>query len=317
MEPTDGTSHQPRRLIFFLLGALALTCVISPWLAAGADWTAARWPNVFTERVPFSRVFNRAFMVSGIMLFIYFRRRLLGAQWKPLLIAEVPFAYRDVFTGLALAIGSMVLLAGAMTVYDVFTPFFRVSLTRALSRFASAIAAAIFAGTLEELFFRGLLFKGIYDAGRRMRAFVWVNLFYAALHFVKPGEPYFLERPDPLAGFRHLPTTFAPFLDPLPILPGIFGLWLIGIVLSYALLRTGKLYLSIGLHAGWILSLKTLRVFGDFRREDLGWLFGSTDPKIVSGVATFAGLIVVGLAVHYLTRNRAGRYADRLRAAAV
>ena len=34
-------SHQ--RLLIFLLSVLALTCVISPWMALGADWVAARW----------------------------------------------------------------------------------------------------------------------------------------------------------------------------------------------------------------------------------------------------------------------------------
>jgi membrane protease YdiL (CAAX protease family) len=309
--------NQPRRLMFFLLGALGLACVLSPWLAAGADWVAASWQNLLTERVAFSRVFNRAFMISGIILFVFYRRQLMGSRWRQLLVADWRTSCRDILTGLALATGSMILLAVAMTACDVFTPFFRVTLNRALERFASAVAAGLFAGALEELFFRGLLFKGIYDAGGKARAFVWVNLFYSALHFVRPGERYFLEHLDPLAGFRHLLTTFAPFLDPVSILPGLFGLWLIGIVLSYALLRTGKLYLSIGLHAGWIISLKTLRVFGDFRREDLGWLFGSTDPKIVSGVATFGGLLLVAVAVHYLTRNRSGQYADRLHGAAV
>ena len=37
-----------------------------------------------------------------------------------------------------------------------------------------------------------------------------------------------------------------------------------------------------------------------------GWLFGSTDPKIVSGVVTWAGILLVGLAVHWITRNRSG-----------
>ncbi|MGH7888745.1 MAG: CPBP family glutamic-type intramembrane protease, partial [Candidatus Binatia bacterium] len=156
-----------------------------------------------------------------------------------------------------------------------------------------------------------------YDAGRPLRAYLLANLFYSLLHFVRPGQAYFLDGFVPLAGFQHLVKTFAPFLDPLPLLPGIFGLFLIGIVLSYALLRSGKLYLSIGLHAGWIISLKSLRVFGDFRRQDLGWLFGSTDPKIVSGVATFVGLALVGIAVHYVTKSRSGRSTDRLREAAV
>jgi hypothetical protein len=84
----------------------------------------------------------------------------------------------------------------------------------------------------------------------------------------------------------------------------MIGLLLIGIVLSYAFLRTGTLYLAVGLHAGWIISIKTVRVFGDYQRENLGWLFGSTDPKIVSGVVTWVGIILVGVAVHWITRHR-------------
>jgi len=309
--------NYPRRLILFLLAVLALTCVISPWLAAGADWAAERWSNLISEPIPFSRIFNRAFMISGIVLFIFCRRLFTGAQWKQLLVTEFGIGCRDFITGLGIAIGSLVVLAAAMTAGDVFSPFFRVSLAQALSTLASAVSAGIFAGALEEVFFRGLLFKGLYDAGRPLRAYLSANLFFSLLHFVRPGQAYFLDGFEPLAGFRHLFKTFAPFLDPLPILPGIFGLFLIGVVLSYALLRTGKLYLSIGLHAGWIIGLKSLRVFGDFRRQDLGWLFGSTDPKIVSGVATFVGLVLVGVALHYLTRSRSGRSADRLRAAAV
>jgi hypothetical protein len=33
-------------------------------------------------------------------------------------------------------------------------------------------------------------------------------------------------------------------------------------------------------------------------------LFGSSDPKFVSGVATWAGILLVALAVHWITRNR-------------
>jgi membrane protease YdiL (CAAX protease family) len=295
-----------RRLLIFLLLVLALTCALSPWLAVGADWVTARWPALLSQRVPFSRIFNRAFMIAGIILFILCRRFIVARQFKELIAVEPRLACRDLFTGTGLAILSMFVLVAIMTASGVFTVFFRVSLAQALERFVSAASAGIFAGALEEFFFRGLLFKGLYDSGRPLRAFLFANLFYSALHFVRPGQAYFLDGIQPLAGFRHLLTTFAPFLDPLAILPGIIGLFLIGVVLSYALLRTGKLYLGIGLHAGWVFSLKMLRVFGDFSRADLGWLFGSTDPKIVSGVATFVGMFLVGIAVHCLTRNRAG-----------
>jgi len=313
MESPQLSPNYPRRLIFFLLAVIALTCAISPWLAVGANWANAQWPNLVSERIPFSRVFNRAFMISGIGLFIVCRRQFAGVHLKRLFVDDIGNGRRDLAMGLGLAIGSMVVLAALMTFDGVFTPFFRLSLGRGLGTIAGAISAGIFAGGLEEVFFRGLLFKAIHDAGHPARAFLGVNLFFSALHFIRPGHRYFLDGIEPLAGFRHLLTTFAPFGDPLAILPGLLGLWLIGIVLSYALLRTGKIYLAIGLHAGWIIGLKSLRVFGDFRRENLGWLFGASDPKIVSGLATFVGLVLVGAAVHFLTRNRS----DRLRGASV
>jgi len=220
-------------------------------------------------------------------------------------------ALRSLALGFGLALSSMALLAAAMTAADIFTPFLRLPLATALDRFAVALSAGIFAGFLEEIFFRGILFKGLYQDGTPVRAYLLANLFYSALHFVRPGEPYFVDTVQPLAGFSHLAKTFAPFLEPLTLLPGIFGLFLLGAVLSYALIRSGKLYLSIGLHAGWVVGLKTIRLFGNYTREDLGWAFGSSEPKLVSGVATWVGILLVGVAVRYLTKNRSGQSSDR------
>jgi membrane protease YdiL (CAAX protease family) len=300
-----------QRLLIFLLLALALTCVVSPWMALGADWVAARWPTLLSERVPFSRVFNRVFMIAGIVLFVAMHRLLIPSHLKQLLAVRFSVASKNFLLGCALALGSMVLLIATMTLADVYTPFFRLSLAKSLSRFASALSAGLFVGFMEEIFFRGILFLGLREQGRPLRAYILANLFYSLLHFVKPGKSYFLDQIAPLAGFRHLFATFAPFLDPGLLLPGILGLFLIGVVLSYALVRTGNLYLSIGLHAGWIIGLKTTRVFGDFTRQELGWAFGSTDPKIVSGVVTWIGILLVGLIVHWLSRQDSRLLADR------
>ncbi|MGE5216434.1 MAG: lysostaphin resistance A-like protein [Chloroflexota bacterium] len=306
--------HQ--RLLIFLLLVLALTCVISPWMALGADWFAARWPDLLPERVEFSRVFNRAFMVAGFILFIAFRRQLLSAQVKSLLLSGVRVACRNLLGGFGLAAGSVALLLALMASSEVYTPFFRLTLSDSLSRCIGAFFTGLVVGFFEEVFFRGILFLGLREIGGSLRAYLLANLFYSALHFVKPGDAYFLDGVAPLAGFRHLLTTFHPFLNPLPLLPGIFGLFLIGVILSYALVKSGNLYLSIGLHAGWVFGLKTIRVFGDFNREELGWLFGSTDPKIVSGLMTWLGVLLVGLVVSRLTRPGAQLSPDRPPAAA-
>lgn len=294
-------SHQ--RLLIFLLAVLALTCVISPWMALGADWIAAHWPALLPERVPFSRVFNRTFMIVGIFAGIIARRYIIPNHVKALLLVGIKRGWRNLLAGWLLAVGSMVLLVVLMVAADIFTPFFRLDLEESLSRCADGLFAGAFVAFFEELFFRGILFLGLRKQSGSLRAYVLANLFYSVLHFVKPGKSYFLNGLQPLAGFHHLASTFEPFLEPLEIAPGVFGLFLIGVVLSYALVRTGSLYLSIGLHAGWVFALKSMRVFGDFSREDLGWLFGAADPKIVSGVVTWIGIALVGVAVYHLTRG--------------
>jgi uncharacterized protein len=298
----SAKKHQ--RLLIFLLLVLGLTCIISPWMAAGADWYFDNFSDAPAERYPFSRIFNRAFLIAGIILFFFFHRFLQIGKVAELGLPKLPTSAADVIMGWSLAVASMIALGFAMSLAGVFTPYFRLPLAESLGRCAKALFAGLSVGLLEEIFFRGILFKGLLEDGKPVRAFVLANLFYSAIHFVKPGERYFVEGFEPLAGFRHLLLTFAPFLDPIPLLPGVFGLFLIGVLLSYAYTRTGALYLSIGLHAGWIFSLKTIRVFGDYRTPDLGWAFGSSDPKIVSGVATWVGLILVAVVVHIVSWKR-------------
>ena len=295
-----------QRLLIFVMLVLALTALISPWAATAWNLISNAEALAPEDRIPFSRFFDRFFMISGILLFFAYRSLLKIDSLSQLGLSPRTRAASDVAIGLCFALGSMFALGFIMSVAGVYAVFFRISLGESVELYLKAILTGLTVGFLEEIFFRGIIFRGLLEDWKPLPAFLAANLFYSALHFVKPGEQYFLSGVDPWAGFRHLFSTFAPFLNPAEIAPGMIGLLLIGIVLSYAFLRTGTLYLSIGLHAGWIISIKTVRVFGDYQRESLGWLFGSTDPKIVSGIATWAGIILVGVAVHWITRNRAG-----------
>jgi membrane protease YdiL (CAAX protease family) len=295
-----------QRLLIFVLLVLTLTALVSPWAATAWDLISGTATAAPEDRVPFPRFFNRFFMICGIILFFTCRPLLKIESPAQLGLAPRTRAVSDVAIGLCLALGSMLLLGFVMSVAKVYEPFFRLSLGESVAEYVNAILAGFTVGFFEEIFFRGIIFRGLLEDWKPFPAFIGANLFYSALHFIKPGEEYFLSGIDPWAGFRHLFYTFAPFVAPAEIAPGMIGLLLIGIVLSYAFFRTGTLYLAIGLHAGWIISIKTARVFGDYQRENLGWLFGSTDPKLVSGLVTWMGIVLVGLAVHRITRNRAG-----------
>lgn len=290
-----------QRLFVFALATLALTALLSPWAAYFWHWFSTTYLAPVDEPYSFSRIFNRFFMVSGIILFVLLRRWFqLGtpADWG---LLPRDGAAAAIAKGLILALGSMVLLVMAMTLHDAYNPGFRHPWQVILARCGNALLAAAGAGFFEEIFFRGIIFKGLLQDLGRLNGYLVANLFFSAIHFVQPADDAPLTAIDPWAGFVHLAASFRPFLDLGELLPGLLGLFLIGVILCYAFERTGTLYLSMGLHGGWIIAIKTIGVFGRFRREDLGWLFGSTDPKIVSGVATWIGIVLVGLAVRRLT----------------
>ncbi len=293
-----------QRLLVFLLLMLLLTVCVSPWMAATWEQFIRGRADLEHYRVPFSRVFDRLFMISGVILFFACRKMLKIGSLAQLGFSPRNHAARDLASGFASALGSMIALALIMTVADVFNPYFRLSLATSVERCAKALLTAFTVGVAEAIFFQGIVFKDLYDSAKPYRAYVLTNVFFAAIHFIQPREKFVLTDFDPWAGVRYLVNSFGLFFDPVTLLPGFIGLFLIGLVLSYAFARTGALYLSIALHAGWVFAIKTVRVFGDYSREDLGWLFGSADPKIASGVATWIGIGLVGLVIHMMTRHR-------------
>lgn len=295
-------------ILTFLFTAVLLTSLLSPWIAA--LWNLIIEPTAGWQASPYSfpRIFSRLFMILAVVLFFFCRSLLKIPSSSQLGLQPMAEGYKNLLRGFFVALASLVALGLIMSMSGIFTPYFRLSAAVALERSFKALLAALTVGFLEEIFFRGIIFKGLLEDWRPLGALLATNLFYSGIHFVKPTEKIAYSAGfDPWMGVRHLISSFQPFIEPTMLFPGIFGLFLIGLVLSYAFLRTGSLYLSIGLHAGWVFGLKTIRVFGDYRREDLGWLFGSTDPKLVSGAAGWIIILAVGITIHWMTRNQQTR----------
>jgi uncharacterized protein len=286
-----------RKLLLFVFIALTAAALLSPW-------AAALWSSFFASHLKFSQIFGVLFIATASVIVLsspsLFRLQFLREA------GLAPFRDRwpDLLRGFVIAAASMAVLGVLMSIAGVFTPGFFHTLPAVLQWTVKSLLTGLLVGFFEELFFRGMVFKGLLEDARPATAFTAANLFYAAVHFFKPPEKFVVSGLDPLAGVRYVAECLQPFLDPAEILPGLVGLFIIGLVLSYAFFRTRALYLSIGLHAGWVFALKIMRVFGEFDRGDLGWAFGSTDPKIVSGVVTWIGVAVVGVIVHFITRKR-------------
>src|SRR5205823_5181933 len=76
-------------------------------------------------RYPFSRLFDRFFMISGIILFFACRPLLKIGSLNQLGLTPRTEAARNVAVGAAFAIVSMASLVMVMSLTDVFVPFFR------------------------------------------------------------------------------------------------------------------------------------------------------------------------------------------------
>lgn len=168
----------------------------------------------------------------------------------------------------------------------------------------SALTPAIMASVIEEIVFRGVLLGIFLRAMRPSRAIVALSVLFAALHFLDPRPG--VQVPDPesaTSGLWLLGHIIGRFAEPLTLLSGLCTLTGVGIVLAYARWRTASLWMSIGLHAGW--------VFGIFVFKALTWPVATLSPtfRFFIGYTLREGLaplIVVGLtgvAVHYLTRR--------------
>jgi len=289
-----------KKLLLYVVVALAAAAILSPWVfAAWNSFAASR-----RHRADFEQIFGGVFIAAGAALVLASPSLL---RWR--LLSEAGLASKDrrnIFYGFILAVASMAVLGFVMYLAGSLTPGLSDPIYSIVRASGKALLTALVVGFLEELFFRGILFRGLLKDYGPAIAFAGANLFYSVSHFFKPPEDFALSGIDPSAGFRFIALCLAPFLDPPMILPGVIGLFVIGVVLSYALVRTDSLYLSIGLHAGWVFGIKTLSLYGYFTREDLGWAFGAK-PKLVSGVVTWIGILLVGAVVHLMTRRRNSR----------
>ena len=177
-----------QRLLLFAIIVLGLTAVLSPWAALAWEHVLSARPEWKEFRYSFSRIFNRFFMISGIMLFFPCRRWLGLGPLNQLGLTPRTLAWHDLTRGFGLAATSMAALALIMSWLDLFTPFFRLSLAESLRRCAAAMLAAAAAGSIEELLFRGIIFKGLREELGRARAYLFAGLFFSAIHFVKPAS---------------------------------------------------------------------------------------------------------------------------------
>lgn len=262
-------------VVLWVLCSILLAALIVPWLfGLGKDFAAQ---NVDSggllgsiagscERAKFSRYFNRALMISAVTLFfpLWFRVRMIGhtrvnvelhrrtgLAWKPgLAHCMVGFATT---AGLLWILGFVVVMSGVFNPAETHIPF-----QKLLNK---AILPSIGASIVEEWLFRALLIGLWLRISGPMMACIGTSLVFAFVHFLDPPNGVIIA--DPRAwqsGFELLGWIMRHYLSPQFIAAEFLTLFVVGMALGWARLRTGSLWLPIGMHAGWIFAFKSFNL---------------------------------------------------------
>jgi membrane protease YdiL (CAAX protease family) len=254
-------------LLVYLLATVLVGALLAPVLFWAAQSLVAQGSLTFLTRFDFETFFHRALLIAAVVLLWPFTRSLSVRSFADLQIEKNPRWWRDLAAGFVLS-AIPLLACGAVLLA---TPIFSMRNTIDWSAVAKVAAAAAFVPLIEESFFRGLVLGILLKTGRRYMAILVTSALYSIVHFLKAPE-HTSTNVTWTSGFNSIAHAFVQFSDPLLVAAGFTTLFLIGWILADARLRRRSLWLSVGLHAGWIFTAGAFNKIALRKLIELPWL---------------------------------------------
>jgi uncharacterized protein len=270
-------------LAFVFIGA----ALLAPWIYHGLHLAAMEYPNLRPmAESPFHRYLNRCLIGLALLGLWPFLRALEMRSAQQLGFHSNQPA-RELGIGLvwSLAIvtvlASIAILSGAhlLTLSDLNWP----------KHLRNALPPMIVVPVIEEILFRAGLFGALRKRGTFWTAAILSSAIYALVHFF--ARPEYPSQVHWHSGLVVLGQMLHGFTEWRLLLPAFINLLLIGLILAVAFEQTGAIYMSIGLHAGFIFAAKTFPFITSPSPKASQWIWGS--DKLIDGWAACLFLLVM------------------------
>ncbi len=262
------------KIFGYFVAVIVLGALLAPPLYWGANWLAGHGVFPALAEFKFQKYFNRAALISALLLLWPVVRSLRIGGWRDLGLEPDPRWRQHLLAGFVIAGLAVAAMAFAFTQLGIY----RIREDIKWDRIPVVVVSAITVGFLEEALFRGGILGLVRRTMRPAAALFWVTALFAIVHFLKPDERFKLNDVGWLSGFVLMPHTFHQFADPMTLLAGFTTLFALGLLCGDATLRTRALWMSIGLHVGVVLvkmSFSVLAVFAvkkKLRADYLPWV---------------------------------------------
>jgi len=276
------------KLGVYFVAIVLIGALLAPFLFWSAQSLAAHGVLPFLAKYDFETFFHRAILIAAALLLWPLLSINNVRRVADLGLARNPSWGRDLCAGAVLSTIPLLCCGALLIAFHAYS--FRHVL--AWSRFGKVLVASITVPFIEEAFFRGIILGVLLRTGRKYMPILVVSALFAAVHFLKAPE-----RTSAVvtwsSGLNSIAHAFGRFGDPVMIASAFVTLFLIGCVLADARVLTRSLWLSIGLHAGWIFASGTFSLLARRQALALPWLGKNLLVGIIPlGVATFTWIIM-------------------------
>lgn len=293
----------PALLIFIAYFAIALLSGAA--VAYPLHMLLANWFDL-----EFDRVASRSVLIAAIILFIALYQKFGLGSWREIgYHTNKKQFFKDVAKGIGfgILIMSPVIVGLLLMKNRTFDMGWEISIINILSLVLTALVAGVLIAFLEETLFRGAMLGAIKKQSSTSFAIVTTSLLYALVHFIQPEIELDSNTINWASGFVLLIDALLSATDFSQIIDSFIALFLAGVLLSIVRLRTDKIALCIGIHAGWVFTIKIFKRVTDTNvHSDYAFLTGSYD-KVIGYLAAICIAIFIVLILNIQFDNKSAR----------